>query len=164
MNKSIAIEFARWLATDQPELFVALFKRAKQASGELAGIADIFSTIGTSLGNAASAVGSYLTTPGGMNAITQLGSAYLQSRAARQSVQLNLDRARAGQSPEPIQTAYNPATGQFEVVDMNSGAQVLPGARSNITALPMLESRWLPFAIAGGVLVLGLFFLSRSRR
>lgn len=154
MNLSAATAFAKWLAVDQPELFLALHKKAT-AGGGFSGFADLFSSLGSGLANAASSVGSYLTSSAGMQAITSLGGAYLNSQAARKAVQLNLQRAQAGAAPEPIQTAFNPATGQFEATASTGGraSAYIPAVMSRIN--------WVPVALAGGALLVLFLFLRK---
>lgn len=157
MNPNVAAEFAQWLANDQPELFVALYKRAlpavQKAKG-LSGFTDVLSSIGSGLSKAVSQVGTFLSSPQGQQTIATLGNAYLQTKAAREAVKVNLQRAQTGQAPAPIQTVYNPNTMQYEaMVTQANGAlsPLTPTLANRLSSLPA----WVPWAAgAAGVVLL----------
>jgi hypothetical protein len=160
LDAKAAVSFAKWLAQDQPALFVELYKRAHVSLGDFT---DVLSSIGTSLSDAVSGVGSFLTTGGGASAIAQLGGAYLQTQAARNAVNVNLARAQSGLPPAPIQTVFNQSTGQYEAVLQQPGGVMAPLTPTlQKTLVPGLPN-WVLWA-GGGVAVLLLLNLFRSGR
>jgi hypothetical protein len=157
MNAQSAAAFAKWLAHDQPALFVELYKRANTSLGDLT---DILSSIGSSIGDAVSNVGSFLTTGGGAAAISSLGAAYLQSQAAKNSVSVNYARAQSGLPPAPIQTVYNQGTGQYEAVLQTPGGAMAPLTPTLQRTLVPGMPNWVLWA-GGGVALLLLVSLLR---
>lgn len=162
MNQSAATAFAKWLANDQPELFVALYRQAMPELGKgLGDFTDVLSSIGSGLETAVSNVGSFLTSSAGMTSISQLGSAYLNSQAAKSAVNLQASRAQSGLSPAPIQTIYNPATQQYEAV-LTQGANTIPlSTQLRSSLMPAGLPSWAPWAIGGGALLVILLMLRR---
>lgn len=162
MNQVSAQSLAAWLAKDQPELFVALVKKAMTKSGaQLGDFSDILSSIGSSIGDAVSNVGSYLTSSQGLSALTSLSGAYLTSQAQKQAVNLQVARAQAGQSAAPIQTVFNPNTNQYQaVVTQPTGAVVPLTPQLQQSLIPSVPN-WVLYAGGGLVLMFILFSLRR---
>lgn len=156
MNKIAAESFAKWLAQDQPALFVALYKKAvpAQTRQELSGFTDVLSSIGSSLGNAVSQVGSFLASPAGIQTVSTIGGAYLQSQAAKQATQLQMARAQSGQYAVPIQTAYNPVTQQYEPLLIQPSGQAVPITAQMARELAPNMPMWAWFSIGGVALFL----------
>lgn len=96
-----AEQLAQWLMKNQPALFTAL---ARQAEGraQLAGISDFFSSLGTGVANATTQVGSFLTSEDGLKTLTGLTGVYLQTKAQKEALQLQVKLAQAGQSVAPV--------------------------------------------------------------
>jgi hypothetical protein len=167
MQDENAIKFAQWLARDQPELFIALYRRANvvsKAANGLKDFTDLLSSIGSGIATAASSVGTYLTSSQGLQTLTALSSAYLTSKAANQAVGINLQRAQQGLPPAPIQTTYNPTTMQYEAV-LPNGQRLPSGVNTAFSSGFSFASIPVWAYVAAGGLVLGLlFFSSRSRR
>lgn len=162
MNTQAAVSFAEWLAHDQPALFVELLKRAApHATKGLSGFTDILSSIGTGLASAAQSVGTYISSPAGSQTLSTLAQAYVQSQAAKQAVSLNYQRAQQGISAAPIQTQYNPQTGQYEALLVQPGGQAIPITPQVRQSLLAGMPTWLPWAIGGGALLLVVLFFSR---
>lgn len=164
MNSEAALSFAKWLSVDQPELFVALYKRALPtvAKGALGDFTDILSSIGNSLSSAVTNVGSYLTSSQGMDTIGKLGAAYLNTKASQNAVATNLQRAQSGLQAAPIQTVFNPSTQTYEAVVAQPTGQFIPLNTSVRSALlPAGMPTWVPWAIGGAGLLLVVLLLRR---
>lgn len=96
-------KFAVWLAQNQPEMFVRLLKEAQaKQGGKLEGLTDILSSIGSSIGNAAKSVGSFVTSAEGSSALATLASTYMTTQAQKSALSTQLKLAQLGQSPAPI--------------------------------------------------------------
>jgi hypothetical protein len=157
MSQKSMTDFANWLAIDQPALFVELYKRSLNPT--FGDFTDVLSSIGDSLSNAASSVGSYLTSAAGAQTIAALGTAYLTSQASKNAVSVNLARAQAGIAPAPIQTVLNPTTGQYEAVLTQPSGAVVPVTSSvQATLIPGIPNLYL---YLGGGLLLLLLLLRR---
>lgn len=164
MNKTSAEQFAKWLANDQPELFVALYRKANPSVVKsLSDFSDVLSSIGTGLSSAVSAVGSYVSSPQGMQTIGTLGAAYLASKASTSAVSTNLARAQAGYAPAPIQTVYNPQTMQYEAIVSQNGSYI-PLAKANVMPSGFASIPIWAWATGGGLLLLLIFSTMRSNR
>lgn len=164
MNQQSAEAFAKWLANDQPELFVALYRKAIPAPivKSLADFSDVLSSIGTGLSAAVSAVGSYVASPQGAQTLGTLGAAYLASKASGQAVQTNYTRAAAGLAPAPIQTIYNPNTMQYEAVLPQANGSYMPLSQANVMPSAFAQIPiWVYFA--GGGLLLVMLMMSMRR-
>ena len=166
MNAQAAAQFSKWLAQEHPELFVALYRRAQPSIVKtLEDFSDLLSSIGTGLTTAVSTVGSFLTSAQGQQTISALGAAYLQSKAAQQAVNTNLSRAQAGLAPAPIQTVYNPQSGQYEAVlpGQSSGSYIPLAQAQGIS--PGFSMNSVPTWVwaAGGGLLLALVVRSFLR-
>lgn len=166
MNPVAAKSFAEWLAHDQPELFVALYKKAlpmevQRGLSGLSGFTDILSSIGTGLSSAVSSVGSFLSSPAGLTTVGTLGATYLQSQAAKQAVNVNLARAQSGVQAAPIQTVYNPSTRQYEAQLVQPTGQSIQLTPSIMRSIAPGMPTWAPWAIGGVALIALLLFLRR---
>ena len=163
MNATHAKDFATWLAEDQPELFVALYKKAlPQTVRGIGSFTDVLSSIGTSLSNAASSVGTYLTSSQGLDTLSKLAGTYLTTQASKNAVNTNLARVQAGYAPAPIQTVYNPNTGEYQAVVTNSTGAVVPLSNSVQSALTSMGlPSWAPWALGGAGLLLLVLLLRK---
>lgn len=153
-NEALAL----WIATNQPEVFKALVRDANRA-GQLHGITDWLSGVGTSLGSAVSNVGSFLSSEDGMKTLTSLGNTYLQVRAQRDALRVQTRLAASGQYPAPIQSVGpNPYTSLPVYVDPASGQQFPFSPQLANQLQPSIP--WTPIAIGVGVLAV-IYFATR---
>lgn len=119
INKQSATAFAHWLSVAHPDIFVAIARRAMPKLAALGDISDVLSSIGSSLGDAASAVGTWVSNPANVSSLSSVASAYFKSQtpvlANAQSAVFGtqLQRAQYGQQPANITYVTNPATGQL---------------------------------------------------
>ena len=159
MATTAQYELAMWIARNQPLVFQQLVREANRR-GQLSGITDWLSTVGSSLGEAAKSVGSFLGSKEGIATVGTIGALYLQSQAQKDALKLQVRQAQAGQSPVPIQSVganpyssvpiyTDPLTGQQSYLTPQLTAQLQPG---------MNWSQVVPW-ILGGVGL--LFFLAR---
>lgn len=136
MKYTNAKQLADWLMKNQPELFTALAQRA-EARAQLSGITDFFSSLGTGVANAASQVGSFITSPEGMKTLTGLTTVYLQNKSQKDALNAQIKLAQAGMTLAPIATttdvyggtgAYYYPPGGGPPIPMNSqlGARLAP--------------------------------------
>jgi hypothetical protein len=164
--KEVAAEaLAQWLAVNEPELFAALAARADR-TGDLSGITDIISSIGSGIAKAASTVGSGLTaavkgvgsfiaSKDGLSTLASLGGSYLQTQAQKNALQVQLAQVQAGQPPAPIETRYDPTTGSY--VPVYVPASGVPQALTPDLSAQLLRQagfdwgRWAPWLIGGGI-------------
>lgn len=165
ITKSSALSLAQWLANDQPRLFQALLEKAAQlkAAQGLGDFSDILSSIGSGISTAVSNVGSFLTSPAGMTTLTTIGTAYLNNQTQSNVLNAQVKIAQAGKTVAPIQTVYNPNTGQYEASYTTAGAQypVTSQLLSSITPASSMQ-QYLPYLlIGGGLLVVLMLFRSR---
>ena len=93
---------ALWLAKNEPEIFAIMEREANAKMATLSGWSDVLSNIGTGISNAASAVGSYLTSSQGANTLTSLASTYLAGKQQKNVLNTQLALAQAGLPPAPI--------------------------------------------------------------
>lgn len=146
-------QFALWLAQNQPDVFQALVAQAHRR-GQLNGITDWLTSVGSTLGSAVKSVGSFVSSPAGLATIGTLGTVYLQSQAQRDALRLQTQQLQAGYPPQPIYSsgtdAYyrDPATGQSYPMTSQLANQLKP---------PM---NWIPIAIAGSAVIVIMFMLS----
>lgn len=150
---------AVWLAQNQPEVFKALLARANQ-QGQLHGITDWLSSVGTSLGSAVKSAGAFLASPAGMGTLTALGTTYLQTQAQKDALKLQVAQAQAGYAMQPIVSNatsqqypmyYNAATGQYQPLTSSLTSQLMP------------SNNYLPFIIGGGVAFIALLAFAGRR-
>lgn len=155
-----AQELAKWLATNQPDIFLALQKNA-EARAQLAGITDLFSSIGTGLVNATKQVGSFLTSQQGLETLTGLTTAYVGYKglqAQQDAIKLQTRLAEQNQPLAPVQQVRDPYTGQ--VVPYYYGQNAPPVPLTSQLAQKLAPAggipSWAPFAFVGGI---GFVFL-----
>lgn len=149
---------AQWIMVNEPQLFDALLARTPQSVG---GIADIISNIGGGIASAAKNVGSFLTTPEGMGALTGLTGVYLQSRMQKDALKIQIKQAQAGQPPAPIQTQPNPTTGSTAAFYYPPNAAPIP-LTPQIAAQLMPKTNYVPWVVGGVALsLLALLLLRR---
>jgi hypothetical protein len=164
MKQEAAQSLAQWLQRNEPELFAALAQQAARA-GDLAGITDVLSSIGsgiakvagsisTGVATAAKTVGGFLASSNGLSVLSSLGQTYLQSTAQKNALQVQLAAAQAGMAPAPIETRYDPATNSY--VPIVGGTQLLT---PQLTAQLLAQQRgsfdwqrWAPWLIGAGLL------------
>lgn len=108
MTKQAGTQLALWLLSVHPDLFAMVYKQAAAAQG-LGDISDVLDSIGSGISDAASAVGTFLTTPSNVTALTSLASNYFTSTASQANAQTQLavlqaqaQRTQAGLSPAPV--------------------------------------------------------------
>lgn len=167
MTKQSAASFAAWLAKDQPQLFLALAKNAGVPVQEnLSGISDVLSAIGSGLSSAVKTVGSFVTSKEGMTTLSTLATTYLTTKAQQDAVKLQIKQAEAQEAAAPIQTSYNAATGQYEVLYTTKNGQTVPVTSQTANAVlnggSITSQAWFPYAAAAGVAFV-LFLVLRRR-
>jgi hypothetical protein len=161
MNKKTSLAFAHWLAKVHPDIFLSIVRNIKPQT-PLGDISDVLSSIGTTLGDAASAVGDWISNPQNINSLSSVATAYFRSQTpsvgnAQNAVfQTQLQRSQYGQMPVPINYAQN-ASGQ--VVPMYNG-QVLSPTQLQSLQPNFLQKYGLVLAVGGGALFL-ILLLSR---
>lgn len=166
--------FLVWARRDSPALYagmvksipaVALFDRTMREQGEgLGDWTDIFSSIGSAVSGAASSIGSFVASNGNDLLKGALGVYGAVQATKLASTQLQLAQA----SRPPIQTAYNPATGQIVPVRPTSigGAPQYDYTTANYPAVRSLTwipgiPNWVPIATGAGLVA--VFFAMRMR-
>lgn len=164
MTPAAARSFTAWLMKDQPELFIALAQSAGvPVIKNLAGFSDILGAIGSGISNAASAVGTFLTSSQGLTTLATLATTYVSSQAQKSALNLQLAQAQANKPAAPIETQYNPTTAQYEVLYTQQNGQKVPLTAQDMASFNSIVSKpWFPFVLAGGVAFI-LFFLFRRR-
>jgi hypothetical protein len=159
--KGAGEQFAVWLAQNQPDVFQALAAQAHKA-GQLHGITDWLTGVGTSLGAAVKSVGSFVSSPAGLSALTAASGVYLQTRAQKDALKLQTAQLRAGYAPQPVYTAG--ANGEVAYyIDPQSGTQypLTPQLSSRLTPQKTLTD-YAPWLIGGGFALAILFTLTRK--
>lgn len=153
MDAKSATQFAYWLAQEEPDLFAALAQKSRGVANSLLGDwTDILSSIGDTVSSAASSVGTYLTSGGGIDTLTKLGSVYMQTQAQKQALDVQTKLAQLGRPPAAIQTVYNPATGQYQaMVNQTTGGVVYQQPLTSQVANSLLSGlpAWWPIAALG---------------
>lgn len=160
-TKNPAELLALWIAQNQPHVFKALTAEANK-SGQLNGITDWLSSVGSSLGTAVKSVGSFLTSPAGLASLTTAGGLYLQTQAQKDALKLQVAQAQAGYPPQPVYSAG--ANGQATYyVDPSTGRQYpLTPELTNYLQPAKTIKDYLPWiGLAGGGLLL-MFVLGRK--
>lgn len=165
MKIEAAEALAKWLAENQPEIFEGALRAAQgkpipRTASNLAGIADVMSSIGTGLSTAVRSVGSFIASPGGVATLGTLGGLYLQSQAQRDALRLQTSAAQAGYSPYPVQnTGYN--TNSAIPIYTPTGQMLTPQLTNQLYQQSVTASimQYLPWGI--GILAALFFFSSR---
>lgn len=173
--------FAAWLAEVYPEVFNELAKAAgtQNTATTLSGFMDILRSVGSgivtatrtissSFGGAVKQVGSFLASDAGKSTIEGIVGLY----AAKQGMNANLaaislqgERASANEAPAPIQTVYDPATGQYIPVLSPTPDQNYALNSSLIQELrPSFLDRYGVWVLGGGLLLVTLIYIHRSNR
>jgi hypothetical protein len=158
MKYENARALADWLMKNQPQLFTALAKRA-EGRAQLAGITDFFSSLGTGVANAASQVGSFISSPEGMKTLTGLTTVYLQSKAQKDALNAQVKLAQAGVPLAPIANTQDVYGGTVPYYYPPNGGPPIPMSSQLAAQLAPRSGLqdYLPYiAIAGG---LGLLFV-----
>lgn len=125
MKYQNAEQLAQWLLKNQPELFTALARRA-EGRAQLSGITDFFSSLGTGVSNAATQVGSFLTSEDGLKTLTGLTGIYLQTKAQKDALNLQVKLAQAGQAPAPVANSTDPYGGTLPYYYPPNGGPPIP--------------------------------------
>lgn len=173
MNTVSQTLFAAWLAENQPQVFNALAQRAGAQTGQpqqLSGFTDLLSSIGSSISGAARAVagglsstiksvGGFLGTGAGQQTLTALATTYAASQAGP-ALQLQADRAAAGQPPAPIQMVWDAAQQKYVATDP---AGQLLSAQRLASYQPSFLSGATPWILGGGALLLVTLLFMRKR-
>lgn len=154
-----AEQLATWLMKNQPEVFTALARRA-EGRAQLAGISDFFSSLGTGVANATSQVGSFLTSEDGLKTLTGLTSVYLQTKAQKDALNLQVKLAQAGQALAPVATTTDVYGGSQPYYYGGSVPQPLTSSLAQRLA-PRGVSDFLPLALVAGVGLLAILALRR---
>lgn len=149
-----ATQLAQWLALNEPALFSALQREAATQSATLNGITDFLSSIGTSIGDAVSNVGSYLASSEGVKTLTSLGTTYLGYKQQSNVLKTQVQLAMAGQAPAPIMNTVG-ANGQIVPVYTPTN-QVASNPLLARLQPSFLDQYKMPLLIGGGILALVL--------
>lgn len=153
MNKQAADALAMWMLKEHPDIFLKIYQKQtgqKSTLGRLGDWTDVLSAIGTGASDAASAVGSWMST--GNNAQTLVGVAsnvFGAQSAPTQVLNTQVQRAQYGQAPANISYANN-----GDPFLVSTGQRLTPTTLSSL-APGFLSKYGLPLALAGG---LGLLF------
>lgn len=159
MNRQAAEQLAAWLAKNQPRLFDALARQAAAKSAHtVGGFLDVFKTVGTALGTGVKAVGSFLTTGGGLQAISELGSAYLTTQSQRSALDLQVAQMRAANAPFPIST--NEVGGAVYTAANGSTYPLTPQLAAQLRGSTGM-SQYLPWILLAGGAVVVLLLLTK---
>lgn len=159
IKPDVAQALAKWIAANQPRVFEELAQQA-QAHG-LSGFEDIMSGIGTAVSN----VGTFLTSPQGLTALTTLGGVYLQTQAQRAALNVQVKNAQAGYAPAPIRTTIDGTTGQvITTLDTAQGARPFTPADASYYLNAATLKTYIPYILIGGGLLLALFLLPSRRQ
>lgn len=157
-------ELAVWIARNQPHVFEALVREANKR-GQLHGITDWLSSVGSSLGDAAKSVGSFLTSQQGIATLGTIGGLYLQTQAQKDALKLQIRQAQVGQAPIPIQSVgANPYSSVPVYTDPTTGQSY--SLTPQLTSQLQSGNGWrdsLPWLIGGGFLILVLAMSFRGQ-
>jgi hypothetical protein len=160
-------KFAKWLAAVHPEVFKALYEKAKgvplpKNTAGLGDISDWLSGVGDSLASAASAVGNFVSSPQGIATLSSLGTAYLNNQTASNVMQTQVLRAQAGQNPAPIQYVQNSAGQTVPVVGSGiAQTQLTPQILQSFTPSTFMGKYGLWIGVGAAAIV--IIYLIRSR-
>lgn len=150
---------ALWLSQNQPQVFAALLAKANK-QGQLHGITDWLSSVGTSLSSAVQSAGSFLASPAGVGTLAAIGTTYLQTQAQKDALKLQMAQAQAGYAMQPIVSNatsqqypmyYNAQTGQYQPLTSSLTNQLMPQGMA----------QYAPYAI--GLVAAGILFLVMKR-
>lgn len=185
-------QLALWLLAVHPDVFAAVYKKAVGAAG-LGDVSDVLDSIGSGISDAASAVGTFFTTPSNITALTSIAGSYFQSQASQANAQTQLAvlqaqaaRTLGGQAPAPIsyvqtstgalQPVYVPAMSQQigapaqalplnlgQPVQLSNGSTAYPMTQSSLASLVPGFVQKYGIYIAGGIALLAVVFFFRSR-
>lgn len=159
ISRQSAHSLAIWLAEQQPQVFEAVLRTAMgESKPQLNGLTDWLSSIGTSVGNAVNAAGRYLASDEGMKTLSSIGQVYLASQAQKDALKLQLAQAQAGNQLYPIQSVgQNP----YSAIPTINGQTLTPTLTQQL--YPTNNAKWIPWAIGGVLLVVGLIvFIPRK--
>jgi hypothetical protein len=172
MNPNNARDLAKWIAENQPKVFAQLLKRAGANEAQLGDFMDALDSIGSTVGNAVSSVGSFLVSPDGIKTVATLGTAYLTSQAQRDALSTQVQLAAAGRPLAPIYTASNssPAYAGSVYLQPNATAPAIPYSAQTAAnyGVPAPSTQWIPgipntYVLIGGVLLIGGFLWMNRR-
>lgn len=148
---------ALWLSRNEPMLFEQLQMRAMASeAGEsnLAGVMDWLKSAGTSVTNAVKSVGTFISSPAGMQTMVGLGTTLLQNKQQMAVLQTQAAMAQAGMTPAPIQNTTN-AYGQTVPVYTPTNQVVSPQILASLQPT-FLQQYALPLTVGGGILLIML--------
>jgi hypothetical protein len=167
---------AAWIQEQYPELFASLAAHASASpGGGLSGITDILSSIGSTIGNAATSVlsgvstvaksvGGFLSSSEGQQTLATLAAAKLQANQ-NSILQTQIARTQAGTAPAAIGTTYNPATGTYVPTMTTTTGQQIPLTQQALQSLqPSFIDKYGIWLLGGGLGLLVLIpILMRGR-
>jgi hypothetical protein len=155
---------AIWLANNHPALFQALAARSLERAG-FADWSDILKSIGTGITTAVKSVGSYLASSDGVKTLSSLAGSYLTTKAQKDVLNMQVQRAEQGQEPASISYVMDSYTGQATPVYTANGvtAQLDLNILRGLTPKPWYQTYALPLAIGGSVLFLMVIYRMRAR-
>lgn len=149
-----AMQLAQWIAMNEPALFSALQREAATASARLNGITDFLSSVGSTLSEAVSNVGSYLASSEGVKTLTGLGTAYLGYKQQSNVLKTQTQLAMAGMAPAPIMNTVG-ANGQ--IVPVYTPTNQVATSQLLMQLQPSVFQQYkMPILIGAGVLALAL--------
>jgi len=153
---------AAWIQEQYPDLFASLAAHASASpGGGLSGITDILSSIGSTIGSAATSVlsgvsnvaksvGGFLTSADGQQTLAALAAAKLQSNQ-NSILQAQIARTQAGIPPAAIGTTYNPATGTYVPTMTTASGQQVPLTQQALQSLqPSFLDKYGLWLLGGG--------------
>lgn len=148
---------ARWLAVNQPKVFEALVAKSRQH--QLNGVTDFLKSVGTSFGSAVKSVGSFLSSKDGMATLGAIGGIYLQTKAQKDALKLQVQLAQAGQPLANIQSTGPTPSASPIYVDPATGAAY--PFTSSLAQQLRPKTNWMPILIGGGLAIALIFMLRR---
>jgi len=170
--------FLAWARRDSPALYaglvqnipeVALFERTMQEQGEgLGDWTDIFASIGSAVGSAASSIGSFVATNG--NSLLQAATGIYGVTQASKLANTQLQLAQANRPPVQTavtQTPYGPQV--LPAYPIQAQPVAYPGATNYpATYVPAAAPTWIPgvpnwVPIAAAAGLVAVFFASKMR-
>jgi hypothetical protein len=178
INPADAKALASWLAATHPDLFLAVYHLAAfgatpNTSG-LGDIGDFLSSVGSTLSDAASSVGNFLTDPDNLKTLAGVATTYLSTQSQQNVLNAQIARVQASQPPLPVQYTQNSAGQYVPVVPVaQNGLVVQPSSPAVVQYVPATSTMfatpassltaltpYLPYVL-GGVVLLGVLLLRR---
>lgn len=159
MNVQTSQQLALWLAKNQPLVFKQLVRESAR-QGQLRGVTDWLSAVGSSLSSAVQAAGSFIASPEGMATLGTIGGMVLQTRAQKDALKVQIANARAGYAPVPIESVgANPNSSIPIYVDPVTGQRYPLTSQVSQSLMPtMTLQSMLPWLLGGGLILVVLLF------